>query len=1097
MRRSTAGFAAVCSLLCIAAPAQDVRELLQASGVKGGLVVHMGCGDGKLTAALRAGDRNLVHGLDTDPQKIAQARHSILAAGAYGPVSVDTFDGKNLPYADNLVNLLIVSSDQSSPDDSAVASKCQVPSGEIERVLAPRGVLLAPPSMISEHGSLITEASMLKGWTKLVKPVPDAIDEWTHDLHDAGGNAVARDRAVGPPRRLHWTACPLWARSHGYTPSVTAMVSANGRLFAICDESLTCVDGSVPSKWFLVARDAFSGVLLWKKPLGRWGSAEFSGTPDTGHGVTVGRFTMPAHAGKRLVAVEDTVYVTMAAEAPVTAFDAATGDVKRVYDGTARTDELLVSDGRLIVSINPPQDKRPGPPEKSEAPPPAPGKHVCAFDTGTGRMLWKAGPFAGICAGKGQDPFGRLELAAGDGKVFALTTDAIEALNAETGKRLWRVDRPTLPENAVRRVGFAGMYEFRLTVMVYHGGVVLLAQPEPNTHHTYHTMPGTLYAFNAETGNMVWKHGYGGWGHCTPPDVFVIDDTVWCHVDAETEFGSVWGNGYRAKNSSRVNYRIQALDLRSGELRKELPTKDIFNVGHHHRCYRNRITERYLLSSRRGVEFVDLASGQNHLNHWVRSGCLLGNLPCNGLLYVTPHPCGCYIDTKLTGFNALAPGPGRSEVKSQRSDRLSKGPAYGSPIPHSAIGIRHSEDWPAYRHDARRSGSTESAVPAKLEVAWKANVGTRPSAPVVAGGTLLAAAVDAHTVHALDAGNGHTLWTYTTGGRVDSPPVICEGKAIFGSADGHVYCLRVTDGALVWRFAAAPEQRLVTVHGQLESAWPVPGSVVMHDGRCWFAAGRSSYLDDGIRVYALDPDTGEVAYENTIYSPNPETGTMDPVSDAHKMPGLLNDIPSSNGKNVFIRQKAVSSAGTDGGPHLHATGGFLDSSWFNRTFWKFGRAQTSGLMVLGQDVAYGMEVYASRSRETVFKPGSGAYRLRCLPLREPAKSKTPKQAKARGRRGGGPKPLWEQRPGIRVTAMVRAAGRIFVAGSPDTVDPADPHGAWESRKGGLLAVYSAEDGEKPAETRLPSPPAWDGMAAAGGRLYVSLTDGTVVCLQGE
>ena len=57
------------------------------------------------------------------------------------------------------------------------------------------------------------------------------------------------------------------------------------------------------------------------------------------------------------------------------------------------------------------------------------------------------------------------------------------------------------------------------------------------------------------------------------------------------------------------------------------------------------------MALRRGVEFVDLATGENYQNHWVRSGCLLGNLPCNGLLYVAPHSCGCYIEAKLTGFN--------------------------------------------------------------------------------------------------------------------------------------------------------------------------------------------------------------------------------------------------------------------------------------------------------------------------------------------------------------------------------------------------------------------------------------------------------------
>jgi hypothetical protein len=92
------------------------------------------------------------------------------------------------------------------------------------------------------------------------------------------------------------------------------------------------------------------------------------------------------------------------------------------------------------------------------------------------------------------------------------------------------------------------------------------------------------------------------------------------------------------------------------------------------------------------------------------------------------------------------------------------------------------------------------------------------------------------------------------------------------------------------------------------------------------------------------------------------------------------------------------------------------------------------------------------------------------------------------------KRLWEQRLGIRVTAIVRAADTIFVPGSPDVVDPRDPHGAWEGRKGGLLTAFAAGNGEKLAEHELPAPPVWDGMSAAGGRLFISTGDGGVICI---
>ncbi|MHC5053399.1 MAG: outer membrane protein assembly factor BamB family protein [Planctomycetota bacterium] len=1041
------------------------REILAATGVRGGLVVHVGCGDGKLTAALRAGDAYLLHGLAVDTDDVEKARAHVRSLDLYGKVSVTEWSGKRLPYADGLVNLLVAEG----------AGRVSAP--EIMRVLAPRGV-----AYVKGAGA---------AWTKTVKPWPDGIDEWTHHLHDAGGNAVARDRVVGPPRHLRWTAGPLWARSHGWSPSVTAMVSARGRLFYICDETLTCVDGTVPDRWFLTARDAFSGVVLWKRPVPAWGSKDMSGVPGTGHGFTNGRFSMPLHAGKRLVAVGDTVYVTLGAAAPVTALDAATGEERRVYPETARAEEVLYDGGRLFVSVNPADGERPPTPERGKPPAPAPGKRVLAIEADTGRVLWKAGPFTGVRASKGQDPFGRLELAAGDGRVFVLTPEAIRCLAADSGEESWRIDRPAIPEKAVRRVGFAGMYEFLLEVMVYRDGVVLLAQPEPNTHHTYHTMPGTLYAFDAADGRQMWKRPYGGWGHCTQPDLFVAGDSVWTHVNAETEFGSVWGKGFKAKSSDKVDYRIQELDLKTGKLRKELPTKEIFNVGHHHRCYRNRSTERYLMSSRRGVEFVDLASGENWQNHWVRSGCILGNLPANGLLYVAPHPCGCYITAKLTGFNALAAVTADGAAERSDDERLHRGPAYGKFAP-AAPGPEDAEDWPTHRHDALRSGATESAVGAKLTEEWRATVGARPSGIVVAGGVALVADVDSHTVHALDPSDGRRLWAFTAGARVDSPPTFHEGLAIFGSADGRVYCLRASDGKLVWRFDAAPRVRRVAAFGQLESAWPVPGSVLVHEGKCWFAAGRSSYLDGGIRIWALDPATGEVAERKTVYSPDPETGKMTPVTSQNAMPGVLNDVLGTDGSNVFMRQMQVTSADSRGGRHLYSTAGFLDSSWFNRTFWKVGPAQTSGVMVLGKDVAYGVEVYASRSRETVFKPGSGAYRVGCFPLKRRAEKGTRTKGRSKG-----PPARWEVRVPIRVTAMVRAGDTLFAAGSPDAVDPEDPHGAWEGRRGGTLVVLSAADGGKLSEVKLPAPPVWDGMAAARGKLYIALMNGDIICLRGD
>ena len=201
--------------------------------------------------ALRASDSYLVHGLDVDAVKVAKARKHIESKRLYGPVSVDTFDGKNLPYADNLVNLVVA------------GELGDVSKEEVMRVLVPGGV------------------AYVNG-RKTTKPVPTELDEWTHYLHNADNNAVSSDSQVAPPKHLRWDAGPRWSRSHETDMSMTAMVSANGKLFYLIDDGPigiheTPVAGlrRLPDKSSLVARDAYNGLILWKRPVPDWGTRSF------------------------------------------------------------------------------------------------------------------------------------------------------------------------------------------------------------------------------------------------------------------------------------------------------------------------------------------------------------------------------------------------------------------------------------------------------------------------------------------------------------------------------------------------------------------------------------------------------------------------------------------------------------------------------------------------------------------------------------------------------------------------------------------------------------------------------------------------------
>lgn len=374
----------------------------------------------------------------------------------------------------------------------------------------------------------------------------------------------------------------------------------------------------------------------------------------------------------------------------------------------------------------------------------------------------------------------------------------------------------------------------------------------------------------------------------------------------------------------------------------------------------------------------------------------------------------------------------------------------------------------------RRSGSTQGEVPAELKVLWRAKLGGKLSACTVAGGVVFAACVDEHRVVALDAKEGKPLWSHTAGGRVDTPPTIHGGRALFGSADGWVYCLRASDGALAWRLLAAPRERRITASGQIESAWPVHGTVLVAGGVGYAAAGRSTYLDGGIRAFSFRPETGEA------------------VDTFAVRPGLP-DVLVGDGKSVYMRNQRLGAPASSAGEsppqkkrgkrarapatHLLGTGGLLDETCFSRVGWTApGAAGKADLLVFDDESAYAFGTKRTGGFGGWFYPGTGAYRLTA------------------GGPKGARKPRWSVTVPIRVRAMVAAGGRLFVAGPADAAQPPDPLAGFEGRTGAVLRVVSTADGSTLAEHRLDAPPVWDGLAAAGGRLYVSCLDGTIVCL---
>lgn len=93
-------------------------------------------------------------------------------------------------------------------------------------------------------------------------------------------------------------------------------------------------------------------------------------------------------------------------------------------------------------------------------------------------------------------------------------------------------------------------------------------------------------------------------------------------------------------------------------------------------------------------------------------------------------------------------------------------------------------------------------------------------------------------VKALRAENGSTLWSFRTGGRVDSSPVVSDGVLYVGSDDGGVCALTGDEGRLLWRAQTG---------GRVKSS-PSPADCAVYVG---------SY--DG-KIYSLDIKTGKVLW---------------------------------------------------------------------------------------------------------------------------------------------------------------------------------------------------------------------------------------------
>ncbi|MBL8795633.1 MAG: PQQ-binding-like beta-propeller repeat protein [Planctomycetia bacterium] len=1004
-----------------AAGVEQARQVFATTGIHTGLCVVVEHGDGELAAGLTNGGRMVVQSLFLEDAKVQAARKRLQARQLYGLASAERATGlPALPYADNLVNLLIA-------DLDALGNRGPGRE-EILRVLAPRGV-----AYLKEKGI----------WASTVKPLPKGTDDWSHFYHGPDGNPVSQDEAVGPPTGLQWLAGVQCTSAD----PVTGYRLAGGR--ALYEWEAPTADRKTAPRSYLICRDAYSGVVLWSKAT-----------------------TVRPFKTRPLVMTADRVYVHLEVDGRLVALDARHGEVVRTYDQGGRVDRklaggrsdvnLVYHDGALIQTA---------------------GNSVYVLDAKTGDLRWKHSEPEGrfldyptVAAATGQVYFTTGLSARDVGRYPGADTRAVLAFDLASGKSQWRCELGH--ELSQLSLADGALIAYNLAGFIGRKRDLYIARLRP------------------ADGKVLWKVEPEYKGQLL--DMAVVNGKIYL-----------------------MSLALQVYDVADGKLLGSHPMPG------NSRCEMSRASKNYLLMS--FGNFLDLSKQPLQLQRCEisRGTCGSGNTPAYGMLFYSPNRCQCFVSVR--GYLAAAREAIREPVADDRRLEMRQLPLANAKVPQAWPA---ADEWPIYLGNPARGSSTPTGVPAKLSLRWKAAVQSAPardagpivtdlfqsshfngpvSAPVIAGGRVFVAVPEAHRVEALDAGTGKKLWDYTAGGRVDTPPTLYGGLCLFGCRDGRVYALDSATGELRWRFLAAPYERGMVAHNQVESTWPLFGSVAVADGVLVVAAGRHPETNGGIHAYGLDPATGRMLWKRTIRherAPGLLGGKIPDDGPTTRRYGynantVLNEILVSDGKLVsmtgLILEPRTGEVANRAWPKKlpdkpqtlpeHPMDFYLDLGFrppyrnqqleayggpgADHGSWLFRLAKPK-LEVHGELIAF------TKDRVAVTRVAGIDWAMWDLTGELPG-------AGGPGRQNSSHPPTWSAPrgtfKGMDVKAVVFAGDKLVLGLS----SPRKPQGA----STGEVRILSAKDAMPLREIALDSGPIQAGLAAASGRLYVTCDDGSV------
>jgi len=723
----------------------------------------------------------ILHVITTDTLRRDRLARELSAASCGGRMAIERMTLPPLPYLNNLVDLLVI-------DDMAALSALGVDAREAERVVVPGGVLA-----FRQEGA----------WKITRKSWPEGMDDWTHPNHDAGGNRSSSDKFVHAPFGYKWIdGIPVPEIFFSPPPTngllafgdCKAMVTANGRFFELSPTEPENIHQPFEDvTLFLVARDAFNGLLLWKQPLGKFKGSNLA-VPWSAPSGGIYSAAIIASA-ERVFAIQN---------GKLTAFNTQTGAPAFTCETEYPAQKILLS-GKTLLAVRLEPLRIPGIQPANAAPSNA---SMTDFNAENGAKLWSKSIAIESVVASGDVVFGVTHTA----DPYA---DNIIACDLATGQERFSVAAKSLGNSGTPTILCAGS-----------GYLIIQNGPE-------------YVAVSAKDGAALWRVPCGRslWGP-------VVDGQFWYETTAYDvatgkpvrKIPKFWKAGeFSCSPGAMVNTTfLEPKFGRFAEVRDDGKLDYNFFRGARSGCSQG-------WTPAEGMIFTSPESCEN---------CA----PAHPYGFAAIAPTGKEVTSDEFCAKREAEHGEAFGALDSTSANPPEWPTFRANPERSAssafiLGFNFHKKW-------ETKVFTEEPSP-MLRDSFQSRCLPRLGPPVCGYGKVIATVAERGEIIALDQQTGAEAWRYRAGSRIDTCPSLYRGGCFFGCNDGYVYALTARDGKLQWRVRLAPQERRMVEHGVVESVWPVYGAVLVYNNTIYASAGRNSDTDGGMVIAAFDPATGE------------------------------------------------------------------------------------------------------------------------------------------------------------------------------------------------------------------------------------------------